>query len=243
VTSAAVTSALLATLSGCESADVKACRAQYLEVYAQVSDVDTSAQESVEAALTRVTETLTLCERAALAEEKKQLGIAQRKLDSHAQFLRQQATKKVLTPEQLEQLVKQGDPDCPKGQSYSYEKSGKKVKCTGPQIVDMNWQQAREYFSRRGFKLTSSEKTLKAESGSESYTYTFARSEDTAPAQCLVVFAAPQIPWEETAARVTGERPRRIKRDEPVQTKSGPKNLKVEEDAIQAVIRLGECGG
>lgn len=233
---------VLALGAGCDSPDVKQCRSQYLEVYAQVGAVDTGEQESVEGALQRVNDTLSICERANLAEEKKQLSIAQRKLDSHAQYLRHQATQKKLTPEELEQLVKQGDPYCPKGQSYQYQKSGKKVKCTGPQLVDMNWKQATEYFQQRGFKLTPTGSVLKAESGSVSYTYTFSKVDDGAAARCLVVFAPPQIPWEETASRVTGELPRRIKRDEPIKTANGPRAFKVEEDAVQAVIKLGECG-
>jgi hypothetical protein len=231
-----------AGLSGCDSAEVKACRSQYLDVYAQVSAVDTTEQKSIEDALQRVTDTLALCERAGLAEEKKQLTVAQRKLESHADFHRRQATQKKLTPEQLQLLVKQGDPDCPKGQSYMYQKSGSKVRCTGPQIVDMNWQQVHAYFGQRGFKLHQEGATFKAELGSESYTYSFSKAGDASPAKCLVVFAAPQIPWEETASRVTGELPRRIKRDEPVKTAHGPRALKVEEDAVQAVVRLGDCG-
>jgi hypothetical protein len=226
---------------GCESADVKLCRSQYLQAYAEVAAVDTAELDSVEKALLLVNSTYEVCQRAGLAEEKKQLTVARNKLESHQAYLQRQATQKKLTPDELAKLVKQGDPYCPKGQSYTYQKAGGKVKCTGAQIADMNWKQANEYFSQRGFKLTRDGGKFKAESGSESYNYTFTGPDDAGPAKCLVVFAPAGIAWEETAARITGERPSRLKRNEPIKTARGAVPLAVEEDAVQAILRLGDC--
>lgn len=233
--------ALLVFGTGCESADVKLCRSQYLQAYAEVAAVDTSELESVEKALGLVNSTFEICDRAGLGEEKKQLTVARNKLESHQTYLQRQSTQKKLTPDELAKLVKQGDPDCPKGQSYTYQKAGGKVRCTGAQIADMNWKQANEYFGQRGFKLTRDGGKFKAESGSESYNYTFAQADDPGPAKCLVVFAPAGIAWEETASRITGERPSRLKRNEPIKTSRGMVPLAIEEDAVQAILRLGDC--
>jgi hypothetical protein len=227
---------------GCERPETKQCREQYLEAHALVSGVDTTDLESVEKALALVDPTLALCERANLADETDQLTVVRRKLQSHQEYIAHAENKKALTPAEIDQLVKNGDPTCPKGTAYMYQKSQRKIECKGPQIVDMNWTQATEYFSHRRFKISNEGSKLKAESGSVSHTYTFAKQEDSSPASCLVVYSTPTIPWEETAARLTGEKPRRIKRGEPIKTASGPKPLTVEQTEIQWVVKIGDCG-
>ncbi len=232
--------AYLVLVQSCNTGDVKRCRDQYMQAHAVVGNVDTNDVKSVDEALALVNPTLELCQKANLAEETDQLTSVQRKLNSHKEYLEHEQNRKKLTPEELAQLVAKGDPTCPKGTAYSYEKSGKKIKCTGPQIVDMNKAQAQEYFTHRGFKLSDEGGTFKAESGAVSYTYEFGAGE-AEPAGCLVVFATPGIAWQEEVARVTGLPPRRLKRDKPVKTASGEKPLLVEEHEYQAVLKFGDC--
>ncbi len=231
----------LIAVIGCDNEDAKQCRAKYLEAHALVSSVDTTDLQSVEQALGVVDPTLDLCKRANLAEEQDQLIAVKRKLESHQEYLKQAQNKKQLTPAELEALVQKGDPGCPKGTAYMYQKSEKKIRCTGPQVVDMNWKQAQDYFTHRGFKLHEEGATLKAESGSVTYTYTFAQSGDSQPASCVVVFSPPGIAWQETASRITGVRPRRIKEDQPIKTARGDQPLKVEDGGIQAIVKIGDC--
>lgn len=225
----------------CDSAEVKQCREHYMVAYGLVSAVDTTKLESVEQALEKVSSTLPMCEKAKLAEEIKQLETAQRKLESHQTYLQQQANLKKLTPEMVADLVKKGDPNCPKGTAYKVSEDAEQIRCTGPQILDMNREQATKYFERLAFKITSEGPKLKAESGSVSYTYTFGAGGDSKAASCVTVFSPPGIPWEETASRISGVKPTRIKRDEPLPMKSGERQLKVEEQEIQAVLWVGEC--
>jgi hypothetical protein len=232
--------AVVAILS-CDSPEVKQCREQYMEAYALVSAVDTTKLDSVEPALDKVSATLDICSKAQLPEEQKQLKTAKRKLESHQAYLRQQANLKKMTPEVLAQLIKKGDPNCPRGTAYKVNDDADQVRCTGPQILDMNWEQAKKYFERLAFKITTDGATFKAESGSVSYTYTFSKKDDTKAASCVVVFSPPGIPWEETASRISGVRPTRIKRDQPLPMKSGERKLKIEEQEIQAVLWVGEC--
>jgi hypothetical protein len=132
--------------AGCQPAEVKECRDRYLVTHAQVAAVDPQDLASVESALTAVQSNLDVCERASLVEESKQLGIAKRKLESHQSYLHSRGSQKELTAEQLDALEKNGDPDCPRGQQYQYKKSGKKIRCTGTQILSMNFAEAKAYF-------------------------------------------------------------------------------------------------
>lgn len=233
---------VLLFLPACQGEEVAQCRQRYLEALPVVSQVNTSELESVEQALGVVDPTLELCQRAKLSQEVDQLTNVKRRLDSHHGYLKRMQTKKPLTEVELARLVKDGDPSCPRGSAYKYDKSEQQIRCTGPQIVDMNWKQAQDYFTHRGFTLRENGNELRAESGSVSYTYTFSRPGDAAAASCLVVFSEPGIAWEETASRLSGVPPRRLVRDAPLETKSGKKPMAIEEQEIQAVLKIGECG-
>lgn len=226
---------------GCQSADVKACRDQYLVTHALVAAVDPQDLASVDNALASVQTNLKVCQQANLAEETKQLTLAQRKLESHQGYLQAQGSQRELTPAQLDELEKSGDLTCPKGQQYQYKKSGKKIKCTGPQIAEMNAAEAKAYFGSRGFKLVEAPNRVKAERGSESYTFDFTDGDSSGPAACLVVFSQPGIAWQETVARLTGAMPSRLKEGTPV--KVGKKELPftLQADPVQAILRFGNC--
>lgn len=225
--------------SACHLKEVKECRDRYLESHALVAGVDTSQLESVERALKAVNDNLELCKQANLAEETEQLETARRKLESHQYYLRQRESQKEVTPEELEKLVNNGDPSCPRGQMYMYRKSEQRIRCTGPQLIEMNPEQAREYFSTRGFKLKQTEDALVAEHGAESYHYVFQEG----AVRCLKVFAPPGIAWQETASRVTGIGPQRLQKDAPVQVSSRQWEMRLGGDSTQAVLEFGTCEG
>lgn len=226
-------------ISGCQPAEVKECRDRYLVTHARVAAVDPQDLASVEGALADVQANLDVCERASLAEEGKQLGIAKRKLESHQSYLHARGSQKELTPEQLDALEKNGDPDCPRGQQYQYKKSGKKIRCTGSQILSMNHAEAKAYFAGRGFKLVDTEKGIKAEMGSESYTFEY--GDKSSAAECVVIFSQPGIAWQETVARVTGAMPSRLKEGTPVRVGKTDVPYSLESDPVQAILRFGTC--
>lgn len=228
-------------VAGCQPAEVKECRDRYLVTHAQVAAVDPQDLVSVESALSAVDGNLEVCQRANLAEESKQLGIAKRKLESHQSYLSSRGSQRELTSEQLDGLEKNGDPECPKGQAYQYKKSGKKIRCTGPQILSMNETEAKAYFGGRGFKLNSTDKGLKAELGSESYTFEYASNGRGNAAECVVIFSQPGIAWQETVARVTGAMPSRLKLGTPVRLGKLDVPYALETDPVQAILRFGTC--
>lgn len=226
---------------GCDSAEVKQCRDNYLTTHTLVQGVVPTDAAAVKAALESVTATQEFCEKAQLKEELKQLKGVRRKLESMSEYLSQYGNRKELSPEELDALVKSGDPGCPKGQAYNYRKTGKQVRCTGPQLVSMNWAEVESYFKGRDFGVTTEGSVLKVESGSESYSYHFSKVGDERPARCVDVFAAPGIPWEESVARFTGALPQRLKRGQPVKAKAGTFAIRHVDDETQAIYHLGEC--
>jgi hypothetical protein len=211
-----------------------------LTTHTLISGVDTNVLESVEKGLSSVQSSLDICERAHANEEVKQLKQVQRKLQSHQGYLKQ-ASNKPVSEQQLASLVQQGDPDCPAGQAYQYQSSGQKIRCSGPQLVDMNWRQVETYFTSRDYKLSKLDSKLRAEYGSESFTYSFARTEDENPASCLTMFGAPGIAWQEVVARATGVNPQALRKEQAVSTKQRKLALGLIEDQTQAIIKLGDC--
>lgn len=226
--------------SACQAAEVRTCRDNYLTTHAQVASVDMNDLASVEAAFGAVESNLAPCVKANLAEETKQLNIAKRKLESQATYLRQIANRKELTPEEVDELGKKGDPDCPKGQSYQHKKTGKNVRCTGPQILAMNRKEAKTLFTNRGFKITEQANGLKAEQGSQSYSFEYGSGPD-ARATCVVVFSEPGIAWQETVTRVSGVMPQRLKEGTPLLLGKEEIPYTLEADPIQAILRFGTC--
>lgn len=226
--------------AACQPAEVKTCRDNYLTTHAQVASVDMNDLESVESAFGAVESNLAWCEKAQLAEETKQLNVAKRKLESQVTYLRQIANRKELTPVEVDELVKKGDPDCPKGQTYQYKKTGKKVRCTGSQILAMNWKEAKTHFSNRGFKIFEPPNGLKAELGSESYAFEYGSGPDVR-ATCVVVFSQAGIAWQETVTRVSGVMPQRLKEGTPLVLGKEEIPYTLQADPIQAILRFGTC--
>lgn len=228
--------------AGCESADTKACRDNYLKTHELINRSEVKTTESVESTLEAVESTITLCKKANAQKELVELEKARRTLQSSAENRRRNGLRKELTPEELEKLLEKGDPNCPKGQAYNYRKTDKEVRCTGPQVVSFSRGQAEEYFKNRGFKLKLDGNSLEASFGPESYQYEFAGSENSAKARCLKVFASPGISWEESVSRVTGTHPMRLKKGKDVRAEDGSTwALGHTDNEKQAVYTLGKC--
>ncbi len=228
---------------GCESADAQACRDNYLKAHALINGQEAKTIETVQPALEAVENAIPLCKKANLHKELAELEKAQRTLQSSANQLRSYVPRKDLSPEELDKLVKDGDPNCPKGQLYNYKKTDKQVKCTGPQVVAFSRGQAEEYFKNRGFRLKVEGTHLDAEFGPESYHYDFSGSDANAKARCLKVSATLGMSWEESVSRVTGAHPAVLKKGVAVRAEDGSKwPLAHIDSEKQAVYTLGKCG-
>jgi hypothetical protein len=243
----ALAAALLA-LSGCQSEATKKCHASMTSAQEIVKGVDSKDLASVERSLASVEAAMTDCNAAGRTAEYEELLKARNQLSGHAEFMKKKASapsRPKLTAEQLAAFEKNGDPNCPKGQAYKQDKSGKEIRCVGPQVVDLPWRKAEEYFRNRGYKLSTTETppTLKAEHGAELLVFTYAAVGSDEPPRCLSVYPAPGQSWQEATSRVTGQRPDKLTKEKPVTSGRGALPLRVEDEGeSKLIVHLGSCG-
>jgi hypothetical protein len=229
------------------SKETRECQRELEVAQKIVLEVDSKSTDSVDKSLRAVEGALAACEKAERWGEHKELLGARNQLRAHLDHMRSKAAdpaRRKLTPEQVDKLVKQGDTSCPDGQGYKHAATGKEIRCTGPQIVEMSYAAAREYFDKRGYKLTEEPPaTLKAEYGAERYELSYQVPKDDRPPRCFTLHPPPEMSWQEATARVTGVSPERLKPSGTVRTKAGPRPLLVQAGETKSLIRIGECGG
>jgi hypothetical protein len=208
-----------------------------------VKNVDSSEIGSVQKSLGGVEAAQLACEKTGLSREFEELTKAKNQLRGHLDYLQRKAnepSQQKRTPEEIEQLVKTGDPSCPKGQAYKPRGSEKEIRCTGEQPINMSRAEAEKYFTRRGYKMAKEgEDTLTAEYGAELFIYKF--DAKGRPAKCLVLHPPPGMSWQEAVARVSGVQPRLLEIDGEVATERGKASLHVVEKDSKVVVQIGEC--
>jgi len=237
--------ALAGTALSC-SKESRQCQSDLEAAQKVVLEVDASSMESVRTSLNAVEGAVTACDQAERYKDKNELVKARNQLRAHLDTLQRRATepgRRKLTPEEVEKLVKTGDPSCPRGQGYRHGATGKDIRCVGPQLVEMGYAEARAYFDKRGYKLTQEPPgTLKAEYGAERFVLSYETPSDVKPPRCFTLQPAPELSWQEATARVTGISPERLKPTGTVATKDGPRPLLVQAAETKALVRIGDCG-
>ncbi len=239
--------ALLAGLSGCDNAEVQACHSEMRTSQQALVEMDKGDPGRVQATLDLIERTLGTCQHAGRSDEVSSLADAKRQVAAHLSALEKRAdrpTRTQLTPEALAELVKKGDPDCPRGQGYEPAGSKEVVKCIGPQLIDLPSAKAREYFEKRGYRLSPPDRAggFKAEFGASAYVFQYRAASPSELPKCLDVTGRPGTPWQEIAARLTGVHPDRLKVNEPVRVGARSLPLQVSGDSAQWSVKLGECG-
>lgn len=235
---------VLCFVSGCDVQAIEECHDLMQSSQQVMLKMDSSEIAEVEKSLQAVDSALQACKKANRADEVTKVEDAHRQLSAQAKGLRAQAERKKrpkLSDAQLTALQKSGDPSCPKGQQYEHHQNKALIDCTGPQLVDMNWTQASEYFERRGYSQHLEGARLRFESGVERYDFDFASVDSAKAPQCFSVVAKPGVPWQEIVTRATGVHPQKLKLEKPVITKRGPLDLLVEGSSEQYTVKLGKC--
>jgi hypothetical protein len=228
----------------CDPFAIQKCHDQMTSSQEVMLKIDTNELEQVDRALVAVDETLTACKKAALAEEISKVQEARRQLSAQAEGLRARANRKKrpqLSNAEMEALKKEGDPSCPQGQQYEHAQNQALIRCTGPQLIEMNWAQTLEYFERRGFTSRPEGSVLSMELGVEAYDFHFAEAESNKGPDCVEIVAKPGVPWQEIVTRASSVHPRKLKLGSPVPTKRGAMDLLVEGDSSQYTVKLGKC--
>jgi hypothetical protein len=225
--------------------DAQLCHERMSAAQGIVAQVDGKSVTSVQSSLSAVEEAYAACEKAKLGTEREQLLKAKNELTAQVNVLELRARRKkqtAPTAEELARLAKSGDPSCPKGQAYKPRGAASEIRCTGPQIVDMNAEDVKGYYGDRHFKITSQEAPaeVRAELGSELFVFAYDKLSDAAP-RCVTAYAAPGLSWQEVTSRLTGVSPERLKLDSAVKVGSRELALKVEHATDKPTIRLGSC--
>jgi hypothetical protein len=233
-------------LVACRTETGKRCHSELARAQDVVNRVDSESADSVENSLRAVTPALRACEQAGMNGEAQQLRAAQRQLGAHLELLKERALEKSqsqIPAAELARLARHGDPGCPRGQAYKQRQTGKEIRCTGPQPVNMSWNQVKDYYSRRGYRIHEAPPALKAEYGSELYTFTYSASEANKPAKCVTIYPPPGMSWQEAASRMTSISPDRLKAGGTVATARGNVPLRVDEGENKLIVRIGHCQG
>lgn len=210
-----------------------------------VNKVDAKQQSSVEESLAAVETARAACDEAGRTTERDELVRAKNELQAHLDYLKRKASEpqiEKLTPDQIAALVKNGDPSCPKGQAYKRSPT-QEIRCTGPQIVDMNFSSADTYFTNRGYKVTTTPAppTLRAEYGAELVVFTFATQNDDQPAKCVAFYPPMGMSWQEATGRITGTAMRKLENAKQVKTAHGDKPLRIDQSETKLIIYVGDC--
>jgi outer membrane murein-binding lipoprotein Lpp len=233
----------LLLLAGC-SEDSRRCRSERDRAQELVKSLDSKSTDSLSAAVAALASAIDACEKAAMGAEREKLVEAKNQIGAHLALLEKRAKRrKPPTAEELARLVEQGDPTCPKSQKYLQAKQ--EIRCTGPELVDMTLEQAREYFGSRNYKLTvgSGPPTLRAEQGAELYVFTWDTAGGATFPKCLELYPIPNVPLVEAVGRATGARLEKIKHGGSIQAARGELAVKLEESEKKLVAKLGDCGG
>jgi hypothetical protein len=229
---------------GCEEQQAAQCQERFDAAQKAVNQIDSKSVESVGQSLGAVEAAIAACKQEGNSGEVKELTEARNKISAHYEWLKSRPPKQQKrSPEQLEQLAKEGDPDCPKGMAYKQRETGKEVRCVGPVPVNMPWDKARAYYEERGFKVRAGDKptTLEMEYGAELQRFEYDAARSTRPPQCVVVYPPPGMGWQEAAARVTGARVDQIKAGEALKAGSRKLLLQIVDEPNKVLVKLGEC--
>ena len=231
--------------NGCKSKATLECQTQFQDAQIVVQKAAGSAA-GLEVSLAAVDKALAACRAADREKEVAQLTLARNALALHIQTVKERSPRQKRTKPtaaELEELVKRGDPNCPKGMAYKAEASDRQIKCIGLQPIRMNWAKARDYYSNLGYHVVTTDNppAVRAEHGSELFVFTFTKTDDPQPPRCLAIYPEAQIPWQEAVSRATGSPIQKLKIGSPVPMSEGDVALRVDEGKDKLVIYLGTC--
>jgi hypothetical protein len=232
--------------SGCKSEAEQTCATELVSAQAVVMKVVPEELSSVEESIAAVAGALASCEAAKRSSEVAELAQAQKQLSMHRDRLIWRAERREqreLSPEELDKLVKSGDPKCPRGQAYLHAKSGRRVRCEGAQVIDMTSAQVEAYLGGRGYKRSEGARPgeLRFEYGGELMIFSYPERDATRPPSCVVAYPPPDRSWQEATARITGVAPARLKPGRAIPSSLGPRELQVEDGPDKVRVRIGAC--
>jgi hypothetical protein len=229
----------------CRTEAVRKCQQQFQTAQITVQE-KAAGPEGLDASIAAVDRALSACETADRRDEVAQLQTARNSLVKHREMVRQRTAapkSRKMTPGEIAELVKRGDPGCPRGMAYNLEGTEQTIKCVGLSPIRMNWIRVVEYYTKRGYHVTTTDTPpeVRAEHGAELNVFAFSRRDDPLPPKCMTLYPLPNVPWQEAVARVTGAALPKLKLGSPVTMSDGTLALRVDEGKDRLIIRLGDC--
>lgn len=230
---------------GCDSQQTKVCHEKMTEAQNAVNTVESDSVDSLTRSIQLVELAESACKAAGRQGEGEQLAQARSRLSGHRVLVEERDArrkeKESLSPVLLDKLAREGDPNCPRGQAYQHKASGKEIRCTGAQPIEMGWEQASKYFASRNFRRveTGANATLTLESGGEKFVFRYDHKDGVRPADCVIIYPRPGVAWQEAVARATGVPPERLKNGSAITVGQRKVSLRVDEQ--NEVAKLGEC--
>lgn len=228
---------------GCQSAAARTCSSEYALSQQKVLKVDAKSKDSVADSLVAVKSALAACREAQRNDEVDNLIKARNELGAQLDALERRSKRKPrrdLSPEEMTELEKNGDPSCPKGQSYQLDKKRKDVKCTGPQLVEMPRDDLKRYYEERGYRVKDvPPNDVRIERGAEQYSYTYPSAAGSDRPTCAKLVPPHGMPWKEALARATGKHPDKLEAKGTLALLQG--SLPYEVDEKNVVVRIGAC--
>jgi hypothetical protein len=226
----------------CESAASRACSTEYSASQQKVLDVDAKSPESVRSSLDAVNVALAACRAAKRNDAVDNLIKARNELSAQRDALERRSRRKPkaeLSPDEIARLEKEGDPACPKGQTYHLENK-KAVKCTGPQLVEMPRDDVKRYFDERGYRTKDVPPNgVRVERGAEQYSFTYPSAAASDRPSCIVLVPPQGMPWKEALSRATGKHPEKLEQKGSITATQGELSYTVDEKNV--VVRIGSC--
>ena len=228
---------------GCEGAAARTCSSEYAASQQKVLKVDPKSKDSVADSLVAVKSALAACRAAQRNDEVDNLVKARNELGAQLDALERRSKRKPrreLSTEEQQELEKNGDPSCPKGQSYQLDKNRKDVKCTGPQLVEMPREDLKRYYEERGYRVKDVPPTdVRIERGAEQYSYTYPSGAASDRPKCAKLVPPHGMPWKEALARATGKHPEKLEQQGTLELLQGALPYTVDEKNV--VVRIGAC--
>lgn len=238
-----------AVFCGCQLLPgTKECHKRMGAAQTELDGLEASSLDALDRGLRAVKDAENACREAGRDEETKKLGEAAMRIEGQIELVKNRQAERAQrkrTPEQIAKLVKDGDPECPKGSAYKHRDSGKEIRCTGMLPIDMGFAQAKKYFAAAGYRFPEHDdpKSLVAEQGSERVVFRYRSPTDAAPAPCVMIYPRSDRSWQEMVSRLTGTSPEKLKPGEAVKAGARSLPLAVEDTDKKVLARLGDCPG
>lgn len=231
---------------GCQTEEAKECAAGVERAGAKLGATDPNDRGQLEGLIGELEGTRKICEKARRTTELADIDTAltnvRELLSRHEEREKKEEKPGERSEEEWAKVQKEGDPLCPRGQSYPRPaQPTTRIECTGPSVLEANWEQTLQQFTRMGFQMMQKPSALRAVKGPLAITLDFEKTGSSRAATCVTVNVPPGQDWQPVVASLTSVPPTQLKKDEPIVTKKGPVEFKVKEVDSAFELELGEC--